>query len=61
MLAERLATATGKIGLVSIHLKTVSETEAAPILIKLFDKVTQPARESSTSSPKRGGDDRIEI
>lgn len=40
MLAERLSSKTGKIGLVSIYLKTVSETEAAPVLIKLFEKVT---------------------
>ena len=40
MLAERLATKSGKIGLVSIHLKTLSETAAAPLLIKLFEKVT---------------------
>jgi hypothetical protein len=41
MLAERLATSTGKIGLVSIHLKTISETQANPTLIKLFNRVTQ--------------------
>jgi len=40
MLAERLAAKTGKIGLVSVHLKTISETEANPVLMKLFEKVT---------------------
>lgn len=40
MLAERLAAKTGKIGLVSVYLKTVSETEANPVLMKLFEKVT---------------------
>jgi len=40
MLAERLAAKTGKIGLVSVHLKTISETEANPMLMKLFEKVT---------------------
>ncbi|MDH5447788.1 MAG: proteasome assembly chaperone 4 family protein [Candidatus Bathyarchaeota archaeon] len=40
MLAERLANKTGKIGLVSIYLKTISETEANPVLMKLFEKVT---------------------
>ncbi len=40
MLAERLAAETGKIGLVSIHLRTVSETEATPVLMKLFKKIT---------------------
>lgn len=41
-LAERLAAKIGKIGFVSIYLKSVSEAEAAPILLKLFEKVTQP-------------------
>ncbi len=40
MLAEHLAAKTGKIGLVSIHLRTISEAEATPLLMKLFDKVT---------------------
>ena len=40
MLAEHLATKTGKIGLVSIYLKTISETEANPVHMKLFEKVT---------------------
>ena len=48
MLAERLATKTGKIGLVSVHLRTVGETEATPVLIKLFEKVT-------TTSGEEGG------
>ena len=41
VLAERLAAKTSKIGLVSIYLKSVSEAEAAPILLRLFDKITQ--------------------
>lgn len=45
MLAERLAAKTGKIGLVSVHLKTISETEANPILMKLFEKVTTISKE----------------
>lgn len=40
-LAERLAAKVDKIGLVSIYLKTISEVEAAPILLRLFEKVTQ--------------------
>lgn len=40
-LAERLAAKTSKISLVSIYLKSVSEAEVAPILLRLFDKVTQ--------------------
>lgn len=45
MLAERLAAKTGKIGLVSVHLKTISETEANPLLMKLFEKVTTIGKE----------------
>jgi hypothetical protein len=41
MFAERLAAKINKIGLVSIYLKTISEGEAVPILLRLFDKVTQ--------------------
>lgn len=40
-LAERLAAKTGKVGFVSIYIKSISEAEAAPILLKLFDKITQ--------------------
>lgn len=52
MLAERLASKTGKIGLVSIYLKTVSETEAAPVLMKLFEKATTV---SNTQQKQEGG------
>jgi hypothetical protein len=40
--AERLAAKMNKISLVSIYLKTISEAEAAPVLLRLFEKVTQP-------------------
>ena len=56
MLAERLAASTGKISLVSIYLKTINEAEASPILIKLFNKLTQPgAGVSTTEQPTSGG------
>lgn len=48
VLAERLAFKTGKIGLVSIHLRTVSETEAHHTLIRLFEKVTKGSQVSKT-------------
>jgi len=44
MLAERLATKAGKIGLVSVYLKTMGETEANPILVRLFEKVVKEAK-----------------
>ena len=39
MLAERWASKTRKIALVSVFLKTVKETEAAPILVRLMEKI----------------------
>lgn len=48
VLAERLAAKTGKIGLVSVHLKSVNEAEATDAVMKLFKKVT-----SQTSSTRR--------
>ncbi len=53
MLAERLANKTGKIGLVSIYLKTISETEANKVLLKLFEKVTTV---SKTEQERREGE-----
>jgi hypothetical protein len=55
MLAERLASKTGKVGLVSVYLRTVSETEATPTIIRLFDKVStlsEAERESSKEGVK---------
>ncbi len=54
MLAERLAFKSGKIGLVSIYLRTISETEAAPALIKLFEKVTTMNRAEQEGSVGEG-------
>jgi hypothetical protein len=48
MLAERGASKTRKITLVSVFLKTVNETEAAPILVKLLEKIdTSRIKENS--------------
>jgi hypothetical protein len=57
LLAERLAATTGKISLVSIHLNTISDTEATPILIKLFDKVTQPVADQVERHAQTLGDE----
>jgi hypothetical protein len=46
MLAERLAKKSGKIGLVSVYLKNVSEIEATPTITKIFEKVTMPRPEA---------------
>ena len=39
MLAERWASKKGKIALVSVFLKTAKEAEAAPILVRLMEKI----------------------
>jgi hypothetical protein len=39
MLAERLSTKTGKIGLASVYVRGLTETEATPTLMRLFQKV----------------------
>lgn len=44
MLAEYAAAKTGKIGLVSVYLKTVSETEAAPVIMKLYKRLVAATR-----------------
>lgn len=49
MLAERWASKTGKISLVSVFLKTVDETNAMPILARLFEKVTAATMTGSDS------------
>lgn len=41
LLAERLAAKRNKMVLVSVHLKTVSETEATPVLLKLAEKASE--------------------
>lgn len=51
MLAERLSTKSGKIALVSVYLKTMGETEANPILVRLFEKV---AKEAKTTEEIKG-------
>ena len=39
LLAERLAEKTGKMALMSIFAKTVSERDAGPVFLRLFDKI----------------------
>lgn len=39
LLAERLAHNTGKIALTSVFAKTLTERDAGPIFLRLFDKI----------------------
>jgi len=39
LLAERLAEKTGKIALTSIFAKTISEKDAGPVFLRLFEKI----------------------
>jgi len=45
MMAENLAAKTSKIALASIFTKTLSERQAGPILLKLFDKAFKTKQE----------------
>ncbi|MCK4498006.1 hypothetical protein KAH85_04500 [Candidatus Bathyarchaeota archaeon] len=54
MLAERLAKKSGKIGLVSVYLKNISEIEASPTITKIFEKVTTPRREAQKEVGREG-------
>jgi hypothetical protein len=45
MIAERLAAKYSKISLVSIYLKSRSEVDTAPLLIRLFEKMTTEKEE----------------
>lgn len=45
MLAERLAAQTSKIALASIFVKTLTEREVGPVLLKLFDKTMKTGQE----------------
>lgn len=47
ILAERLSAKTGKIALVSVNLRTKTETEAMPVIAKLFEKVTTASKAGS--------------
>jgi len=47
LLAERLAQKTGKIALASLFAKTISEREAGPVFLKLFEKTLKEEKESA--------------
>lgn len=51
-LAERIAQKTEKIALISVFTKTVNESEAGPILLKLVEKTTGIERSRSGNRPK---------
>ncbi|MCK4222917.1 hypothetical protein KAX01_01355 [Candidatus Bathyarchaeota archaeon] len=53
MLAELCAVKTGKISLISVFLKTIDETVAAPILVRLFKKVTEAAATGNNSKGEK--------
>jgi len=46
LLAERLAQKTGKIALASVFAKTISEREAGPVFLKLFEKALKEEKRS---------------
>jgi len=55
MIAERLSTKFGKISLVSVFLKSRSEVDTAPLLVKLFEKMTGEKREKTREHETENG------
>ena len=47
IMAEKLALKKGKIAIVSVYLKTMNESEAAAILLKLIERVTSEKEEKN--------------
>jgi hypothetical protein len=55
LFAERLAQKMNKIGLASIFIKSISEREAGPILVKLFEKTMKKEETKNEPTKISGG------
>lgn len=58
MIAERLAIKTRKIALVSIALRTVKETDAGPILLRLAEKILETSQKTTPQTAEKSNDTR---
>jgi len=52
ILAERMASKTGKVALVSIYLETIEENVAGPILVRLIEKIQSKQAEVKEEEAK---------
>lgn len=55
ILAEKMASKTGKVALVSVYLETIDESMAGPILARIVDKVIARKAEESEVQPEPSG------
>lgn len=53
MIAERLSVKTQKIALVSVSLRTVTENEAGPALLRLADRIMETSLKASTTTAEQ--------
>jgi len=61
ILAEKMASKTGKVSLVSVYLETLDESMASPILARLVDKVMGRRAEESEVRRETGGAEEVKI
>ena len=59
ILAEKMASKTGKVSLVSVYLETLDESMASPILARLVDKVMGRRAEESEVRRETGGAEEV--
>jgi len=52
ILAEKMASKTGKVALVSIYLETIDESSAGPILVRLIEKIQSKQTETEVEEAK---------
>ncbi len=60
IIAEKMASKTNKVALVSIYLETLDESMAGPILVRLVDKVTSKKAEEDEAKVEAGGVEGVE-
>ena len=59
ILAEKIASKTGKVSLVSVYLETLDESMAGPILARLVDKVMGRRAKESEVRREAGGAEEV--
>ena len=59
IIAEKMASRTNKIALVSIYLETLDESMAGPILVRLVDKITSKKAEEGETRIGAGGAEEV--
>ncbi|RLI22570.1 hypothetical protein DRO54_00875 [Candidatus Bathyarchaeota archaeon] len=60
IIAEKMASKTNKVALVSVYLETIDESMAGPVLVRLVDKVMSKKAEESEAKMETGGVEGVE-